>query len=175
MKMNPVIFREYDIRGVYDHDFDLEFANLLGRAFVAYVIKKTGVLAPRLTLGHDARISSPLVAMALAEGLRASGAHVIHLGMITSPISYFSTFTLDSVHGGIMVTGSHNPPDHNGFKISFGKSTIFGDEIKLLETIIRSKEFIMGRGSGERIDILSPSGQICSIYFRRVSAKRPVP
>ncbi len=156
MKMNPVIFREYDIRGVYNEDFDLDFAKELGRAFVSYVKKKTGIATPRLTLGYDARLSSPAVSAAIADGFKSSGAHVLHLGMVTSPISYFSTFTVENVQGGIVVTGSHNPPSYNGFKISFGKSTIFGEEIKALETIINARDFVSGAGSEEKIDILTP-------------------
>ncbi len=156
MKMNPVIFREYDIRGVYGADFDRAFALELGKAFVAYVRGRTGIKNPRLTLGHDARLSSPEITASLAEGFKQSGAHVIHLGLVTSPISYFSTFTVENVQGGIMVTGSHNPPDYNGFKISFAKSTIFGDEIKQLEKIILGKDFVTGPGSEEKIDILTP-------------------
>lgn len=156
MKMDSVIFREYDIRGVYNTDFDKDFAFELARAFVAYVRGKTGVENPHLTLGHDARLSSPEITASMAEGFKASGAHVILLGLVTSPISYFSTFTVEGVVGGIMVTGSHNPPDHNGFKISFNKTTIFGDEIKILEKIIRAKEFVSGKGSEEKIDILTP-------------------
>lgn len=156
MIMNSVIFREYDIRGVYNTDFDKEFAFTLGRAFITYLRKKTGVENPRVTLGYDARVSSPEIAREMANGFKASGAHVIHLGMVTSPISYFSTFTVDGVIGGIMVTGSHNPPDHNGFKISFEKTTIHGDEIKELERIINRKDFANGKGGEESIDILTP-------------------
>ena len=156
MKMNPVIFREYDIRGVYNTDFDKSFAFQLGRAFVTYVRKNSGVQNPRLTLGYDARLSSPEIASALSEGFKASGAHVILLGMVTSPISYFSTFTVENVHGGIMVTGSHNPPDYNGFKISYNKTTIHGTEIKGLEQILLAKDFEDGNGSEETIDILTP-------------------
>ncbi len=156
MKMNPVIFREYDIRGVYNTDFDKSFAFQLGRAFVTYVRKNSGVQNPRLTLGYDARLSSPEIASALSEGFKASGAHVFLLGMVTSPISYFSTFTVENVHGGIMVTGSHNPPDYNGFKISYNKTTIHGTEIKGLEQILLAKDFEDGNGSEETIDILTP-------------------
>ena len=156
MKMNSVIFREYDIRGVYNFDFDRDFAYHLGRAFVTYVVRKTGVKNPRLTLGYDARLSSPEISQHLLEGFKASGAHVIKLGLVTSPISYFSTFTVDKVQGGIMVTGSHNPPDYNGFKVSLNRSTIFGDEIKELERIIQGKTFEEGKGSEESIDILTP-------------------
>lgn len=156
MLMNSVIFREYDIRGVYNTDFDKDFAYTLGRAFISYLKKRTGQSGVKVTLGHDARLSSPEIAKSMAEGFKASGAHVIHLGMVTSPISYFSTFTVEGVIGGIMVTGSHNPPDHNGFKISFNKTTIHGDEIKELERIINKREFVEGQGSEETLDILTP-------------------
>lgn len=156
MIMNSVIFREYDIRGVYNTDFNKKFAFTLARAFITYLRKKTGEEHPRVTLGYDARVSSPEISEEMAKGFMASGAHVIRLGMVTSPISYFSTFTVEGVVGGIMVTGSHNPPDHNGFKISFNKTTIHGDEIKELERIINKKDFADGKGSEEKIDILTP-------------------
>lgn len=156
MKMDPVVFREYDIRGVYNTDFDKEFAYHLARAFVTYLRQRTGQTNPRVTLGHDARLSSPEIAASMAEGFKASGAHVIHLGLVTSPISYFSTFTVKDVVGGIMITGSHNPPDYNGFKISYNKTTIFGDEIKELEKIINAKDYPQGQGGEEKIDILTP-------------------
>lgn len=156
MKMDSVIFREYDVRGVYNQEFDKEFAFHLGRALVSFIFKRTGQKNPRLTLGYDARLSSPEIAEQLAAGFRASGAHVLHLGLVTSPISYFSTFTVSGVVGGIMVTGSHNPPEYNGFKISFNRTTIFGLDIKELETIINARDYVDGAGSEERIDILSP-------------------
>jgi phosphomannomutase/phosphomannomutase/phosphoglucomutase len=156
MKMNPVIFREYDIRGVYNTDFCKDFAFNLGRAFVTYVRGKSGIRTPRLTVGYDARLHSPEVANAISEGFKSSGAHVIQLGLVTSPISYFSTFTVENVQGGIMITGSHNPPEYNGFKVSFNKTTIFGDEIKQLEQIILGKDFQDASGSEESIDILTP-------------------
>ena len=156
MKMDPVIFREYDIRGVVDTDFDVEFAYHLGRAFVTYVRRKTGAAAPTLTLGHDARLSSPAITDQLARGFRDSGAKVLRMGMITSPISYFSTFAVPDVVGGIMVTGSHNPPEYNGFKISFDRTTIHGAEIKALEHIIASGDYATGAGSEEPLDILTP-------------------
>jgi phosphomannomutase/phosphomannomutase/phosphoglucomutase len=117
---------------------------------------KIGGGAPTLTLGHDARLSSPAITDQLARGFRASGAKVLRMGMITSPISYFSTFALPEVTGGIMVTGSHNPPDYNGFKISFDRTTIHGGEIKELERIINAGDYATGEGSEETIDILTP-------------------
>ena len=121
MKLDQVIFREYDIRGVYDEQFDDEFAYHLGRAFAAYTINRLGKKNLRLSLGYDARQSSVSLIENLRRGFVESGAHVYMLGLVTSPISYFSTFNLD-LDGGIMVTGSHNPSEYNGFKISFAKS-----------------------------------------------------
>lgn len=156
MKMKSVIFREYDIRGVYDEDFDADFAEVLAQAFVAHVRAKTGEKNPRLTVGHDARLSSPTIADRVVQGFKKSGAHVMRLGLVTSPLSYFSTFAIENCHGGIMITGSHNPPEYNGFKISLGKTTIHGEEIKALEKIILNKSFSAGTGSEETIDILTP-------------------
>lgn len=153
MSFDPFIFREYDIRGIYGKQFDLDFAEALGRAFVRYVQLKLDVKNPNLTIGHDARLSSPDVREALARGMMKSGAQVWHLGLVTTPMTYFSTFTLEGCHGGIMITGSHNPPDYNGFKISCGKSTIFGAEIMALKKIIDAQDFPEGRGSEKNIDI----------------------
>jgi phosphomannomutase/phosphoglucomutase len=152
-KMNPVIFREYDIRGVFESDFDLEFAKNLGQAYVSFIAKKTGAKNPKLTIGYDARLSSPSIAQALEEGMTSSGAEIINLGLITSPISYFSTFEVSGVDGAFMVTGSHNPPEFNGFKISLGKTTIHGEDIKALEKIITSRDYLTGKGSSSELDI----------------------
>lgn len=154
VNFDPVIFREYDIRGVYEKQFDLDFAVLLGRAIVSYISKKTKNSRPCLTIGYDARFSGPTLADAVAHGVLSSGGNVIRLGLVTSPISYFSTFSQPQVNGAIMVTGSHNPPEYNGFKISVGKSTIFGSEIKELEKIILANAFLEGRGQESSLDIL---------------------
>ena len=152
MKLDQVIFREYDIRGVYDEQFDDEFAYHLGKAFAAYTIGRLGKKNLRLSLGYDARQSSVSLIENLRRGFVESGAHVYMLGLVTSPISYFSTFDLD-LDGGIMVTGSHNPSEYNGFKISFGKTTIFGEEIQKLKRIILDKAYVSGQGSSEIYDI----------------------
>lgn len=153
--MNSEIFREYDIRGVYEKEFNLEFAELLGRAHVSYISKRTGNSKPRITVGHDARLSSPDIYKSLIQGMVSAGATVIRLGLIATPISYFSTFVLDNIAGAIMITGSHNPPEYNGFKISVGNQTIFGEEIQALGKIIRAKDFIAGNGSISDFDILT--------------------
>ncbi len=149
----PVIFREYDIRGVYNEQFDNDFAFLLGRAHATYTMKTFGLEKVTLTVGYDARLSSPALAKAVAEGMMAAGADVINIGLVTTPISYFSTFTVDNVSGGIMITGSHNPPEYNGFKLSVGKTTIYGDKIKALQKIIETNSFSSGKGTSSSLDI----------------------
>lgn len=153
MALDPVIFREYDIRGVYNAQFDSAFAYDLGRAYISALYKKTGKKDLKISIGNDARLSSPEIVKALAEGASSSGAHVLLLGLVTSPISYFSTFVVNGVDGALMVTGSHNPPEYNGFKISIGNKTIFGEEIKNLYKIIQAKDFILGTGKIESFDI----------------------
>ncbi len=153
--INPEIYREYDIRGVYEKDFDLGFVQLLGRAHVSYIVKKTGIRTPKITVGHDARLSSPAIYKSLIRGMVESGAQVVRLGMIATPISYFSTFKLENISGALMITGSHNPPEYNGFKISVGNQTIYGAEIQALGKIIASKDFVSGTGSESDFDILS--------------------
>ncbi len=149
MIISPIIFREYDIRGVYNKQFDDEFAYYLGKAFCSFVHKKTGKKNFRLSLGHDARTSSVPLIENLKRGFVESGAEVYMLGMVTSPISYFSTFALD-LDGGIMVTGSHNPPEYNGFKISFGKTTIHGAEIQQLYKIISENDYVSAPGGSAK-------------------------
>ncbi len=145
--INAEIFREYDIRGVYQKDFDEKFAFGLGQAFVTYLVERGAPKSPVVTLGHDARLSSPSLSKAMAEGLQSAGAKVIFLGLVTTPISYFSMFSLDNPAGGIMITGSHNPPDYNGFKVSVGKTTIYGEEIQNLRKIMEKGEYAKGQGA----------------------------
>lgn len=152
MKMDSIIFREYDIRGVYDKQFDNEFAYHLGRALCSYIYKKNKNKNLKLSLGYDARSSSVALIENLKKGFIESGAKVYLLGLVTSPISYFSTFHL-GLDGAIMVTGSHNPPEYNGFKISVGTTTIHGEEIQKLKNIIDNKDYISGNGSAENFDI----------------------
>ncbi len=154
MSYNSVIFREYDIRGVYETDFDLDFAFLLGKAFITHLCKKKNLRRPVVSVGHDARISSPAVSERLIAGMLACGADVKFLGLVTTPMSYFSIFVLPGLSGGIMVTGSHNPPEYNGFKVSVGSTTIHGAEIKELEKIIASGSYLKDTpGRAEHVDI----------------------
>ena len=131
------IFREYDIRGIYQTDFDNTFAYLLGRTYGLF-LKEKGEKENVVSVGHDARLSSPDITEALICGLTSCGVKVFFLGLISTPISYFSLFHLN-ISNGIMVTGSHNPPEYNGFKLSMGKSTIFGNQIQALKKFLKSE------------------------------------
>jgi phosphomannomutase/phosphoglucomutase len=129
MQVNPVIFREYDIRGTVGKELSDEFARLLGRAY-GTLAKEHG--QNRIGVGHDCRLSSPRYAQALAEGLADEGLDVVLTGMGPTPQLYYSVFAND-LGGGIQVTGSHNPPDMNGFKILLGKQTLSGADIQDLK------------------------------------------
>ena len=148
----PVIFREYDIRGVYNEDFDKDFAYQLGKSFITY-LADSGVKSPNITLGHDARLSCAEIIENLSRGIQESGGHVTLLGLVTTPVCYYSTFALENIAGAIMVTGSHNPPEYNGFKISKGQWTIFGEEIQKLKHILDEKRFVAGKGTEKKHDI----------------------
>ena len=100
------IFREYDIRGVVNTDFTVEFAELLGQALITYLLQNGAPKNPQVTIGEDARLSSPEISASLCKGMMAAGAQVSMLGLCTTPISYYSMFAMPKVVGGIMVTGS---------------------------------------------------------------------
>ncbi|MGZ3525554.1 MAG: phosphomannomutase, partial [Thermodesulfobacteriota bacterium] len=143
MNINPLIFREYDIRGVMDQDLSPEFARRLGQGFGTYMGRQS---KRNLVVGRDGRLSSEALQQALIDGLTSTGCHVVDIGLCPTPVYYFSLYHLDR-NGGIMVTGSHNPPEYNGFKVSVGKTTIFGEEIQRLRAIVEQGEFISGKGS----------------------------
>jgi len=139
----PNIFREYDIRGVVDRDFDARFAEKLGRAYARVLVDHGG---RRATVGRDCRVSSPELAEALMKGMADSGLEVWDIGVATTPMAYFSLFHYE-VEGGVMVSGSHNPPDQNGFKVSVGKETLYGKDIQKIKAILEREDFPSGKGS----------------------------
>jgi phosphomannomutase/phosphoglucomutase len=140
--MNPRVFREYDIRGNADRDLDDGFANDLGKAIGTY-LKRAG--ARKMTLGRDCRVTSPRLHKALRSGILSTGVSVIDVGVVATPLLYFSVFHFDA-DGGVQITGSHNPPEDNGFKILKGKSTIHGAEIQALRQLIEARDFETGLG-----------------------------
>ena len=156
--MNPAIFREYDIRGVAEVDFDTSFARSLGQAYASYLAAQAPPSRlrerPLISVGRDCRLSSDGYATALRQGLRECGIDVVDLGVCPTPLCYFSIFDLD-LDGGIQVTGSHNPADQNGFKICVGKSSLHGDQIQALRGHLEVGRFPTGRGHQKRFDVIT--------------------
>ena len=124
--MNPRVFREYDIRGNADRDLDDGFANDLGKAIGTH-LKRAG--SKKITLGRDCRLSSDRLFGLLSDGLLQSGINVVDIGVVPTPLLYFSVIHW-RMDGGAMITGSHNAAEYNGFKLGVGPSTIYGDEIQ---------------------------------------------
>jgi phosphomannomutase/phosphoglucomutase len=147
--MNPRVFREYDIRGNADRDLDDGFANDLGKAIGTH-LKRAG--AQKITLGRDCRVHSPRLHKALRSGIMSTGVHLIDVGVVATPVLYFSVFHFDA-DGGVQITGSHNPPEDNGFKILRGKSTIHGAEIQQLRALVEKRDFETGLGVVSEKDI----------------------
>jgi len=122
-------FRQYDIRGIAEEEFSSAGTEQLGRAIGTYLLRCAPGRSKKVTVGRDARLSSPRLKDALAAGLAQAGLSVIDLGICPTPVLYFSLFHLKP-RGGVMITGSHNPPEYNGFKVCSGKDTLYGKEIQ---------------------------------------------
>lgn len=151
--MNPSIFREYDIRGVAEKDFDKEFALLLGKVHGTSISGKGG---RRVAVGRDCRATSDGYAEAVIEGLRSTGLQVYDIGECSTPLLYFSLFHLD-LDGGVQVTASHNPSEYNGFKVCVGKETIHGTQIQELRKKMEQNQFQSnGGGKVESYAIVPP-------------------
>lgn len=138
---HPTVLREYDIRGVVGETLGEADARAIGRAFATIV----GGARPTIAVGFDGRLSSPALEAAVVEGLIASGAHAVRIGRGPTPMLYFAVHTL-GLDGGIMVTGSHNPPAYNGFKLMRGKQAFFGADIQALGRLARSGQFRAAQG-----------------------------
>jgi len=158
LPVNPEIFRAYDVRGVPGTDFGTDFARDLGRAYAAFISANPGDgrRPRRIGVGRDCRLTSDALAAALRAGLRSAGLDSVDLGVCPTPAVYFSLFDSElDLDGAIQVTGSHNPADHNGFKICVGRSTIQGEQIQELRRLIDRGEFPSGEGREESVDIAS--------------------
>lgn len=160
--MNPNIFREYDIRGIVGLQLTTDTVATLAHAIGTF-FHQNG--ARRIAIGYDARVSSPLFCELLTVGFNASGCDVVLIGMVPTPVLYHTAFTRN-VDGGVMITGSHNPPDHNGFKICLGKSTLFGSQIQEIKEIALAGNFAEGSGAVEQIEVLD---EYCRDIVSRIS------
>ncbi|HXY53888.1 MAG TPA: phosphomannomutase/phosphoglucomutase [Nitrospirota bacterium] len=158
--MNTEIFREYDIRGVADQDLTPPVVQALGRAFASY-IKPKGVTT--VTIGYDARVSSLRLCDDIVRGLVCGGMNVTVIGLCPTPVLYFSLFHLNP-GAGVMITGSHNPAEFNGFKLCVGKDTIFGEEIQKIRRITEKAEGVAQGAEGNNSKTISREPRTVSRY-----------
>lgn len=148
--MNPLIFREYDIRGIAETELPDGEVFRLGQAFGTYALDHGATFCP---VGRDIRLSGPRIQTALTDGLLSTGLGVVDIGVVPTPVFYFSQFFLDS-RAGMMVTASHNPPQFNGFKVGMEKTTIYGEEIQVLRRLMESGRFSQGKGQLNSKDVI---------------------
>ena len=161
------IFRAYDIRGVVGRTLTPEVAARIGRAFGSEIRERGG---RQVVVGRDGRLSSAALGAALEAGIRASGCDVIDLGVVPTPAVYFAVEHL-GVGNGVMVTGSHNPPDYNGFKLVAGGAALTEDEIRGLQARIREGRLTRGSGRSRSVDI---TGEYLDRLVRDARIRRPL-
>ena len=147
--MNENVFREYDIRGVVKEDFSKKFVYNLGRAYASFLIDNN---QDKVSISGDIRNSTLELKINFINGLLDSGLNVYDLGIIPTPVNYFSLFFTD-ISNSIQITGSHNPPEFNGFKLSFNKKPFFGKNIQILKHIIKNESYIKSNRKGNLFNL----------------------
>ena len=148
---DPTVLREYDIRGIIGETLGAEDARAIGRTFGSMLRAAGG---SKVAVGYDGRVSSPMLEHALVEGLTSAGCDVVRVGMGATPMLYYAEASDDDIHGGIQITGSHNPPNYNGFKMVFQGRPFFGADIQELGRLSAAGEWRDGAGSVEDREIL---------------------
>ena len=161
------IFKAYDIRGIVNEDLTIETVVLIGKAIGSESIERG---ERGIVVGRDGRTSGPDLMNALVEGIKSTGCHVVKIGMIPTPVLYYATYS-KGASSGVMITGSHNPPNYNGFKMMIAGETLSGERILNLYERINNHNFHQGQGTSTTIDIQED-------YLNRVtsdiSIKRPL-
>lgn len=150
--LKPTIFREYDIRGIADEELLDTDVESLGRALATYIIRHSG---RSICLACDCRLSGTRLHDALLKGLLAAGSHVLDAGTVPTPLLYYSVVHFDA-DGGVMITGSHNPPEYNGIKTVCGTGTLFGEDIQTIHKMVVGNDFETGEGTVEKVDAVTP-------------------
>lgn len=149
--IDTTIFRAYDIRGIVDKTLTIEAVEAVGKAVASIVQRSDG---NELIIGRDGRLSSPKLFDALVKGIMSTGCHVIDIGVVTTPLLYFATNILEA-HSGIMITGSHNPPDYNGLKVVVDGMTLTSDGIQEIGRCIELRDYVEGEGTIRETDVIS--------------------
>ena len=150
-KFNPEVLREYDIRGIVGQNLTDNTAYTIGRTFGHVISSQFN--EKTIVVGYDGRLTSPKLHDALCEGLINSGINVTSIGMGPTPMTYFAHYHLNS-NAAIVVTGSHNPPEYNGFKMVLNKHSFYADNIQKLQKIIQDPKIIEGGGTIKKINLL---------------------
>jgi phosphomannomutase / phosphoglucomutase len=153
MKTSPHVFRQYDIRGIVGEDLDAGLAEGVGQAYATMLRHGVPHRTPRVVTGHDNRPSSPALAAGLIAGLRAGGVDVVDIGTVPTPLVYWAEKTMGA-DGGIQVTGSHNPAEWNGIKMTLQGRSLWGDRIQELRRMIEAEAFQAGAGSLETVEVI---------------------
>jgi phosphomannomutase len=156
-QFHPTVLREYDIRGIIGETLGPDDARAIGRGFGTLLRRAKGGEDAKATVavGYDGRISSPVLEHALIEGLTGSGCDVVRIGLSATPMLYYAEASAEQVDGGIQITGSHNPPNYNGFKMVFQGRPFFGADIQTLGEMAAAGDWLFGNGTVETRDILS--------------------
>ena len=165
--VNKYIFREYDIRGKVIDDFPPEFVIQLGKGFGTFV-KRNGF--HEISLSGDIRLTTPDLMDQFKKGVLSTGVDVINLGILPTPANYYSMFKLE-VGGAVQITGSHNPPEFNGFKMSLDRKAVFGKNIQVLRKYIDNGDFDIGEGNEIKYDIKS---DYKSMIIEKINIERPM-
>jgi len=160
MNLNQYIFREYDIRGKVSDDFPPELVEALGKGFGTYIKRGGG---QEIALSGDIRLTTPDLMEQFKTGVLSTGVDVINIGILPTPANYYSMFSL-GVAGAVQITGSHNPPEFNGFKLSRDKKAVFGEAIQEIRVIIEKEDYETGEGTEASYDILTK-------YKRMIASK----
>ena len=150
-EFDPTVLREYDIRGIIGETLGADDARAIGRTFGSMLLAEGG---SRVAVGYDGRVSSPMLEHALVEGLTAAGCDVLRVGMSATPMLYYAEASDRDVDGGIQITGSHNPPNYNGFKMVFQGRPFFGADIQELGRLSAAGEWVDGAGEVDERDIM---------------------
>ena len=144
---HSTVLREYDIRGIIDETLGAEDARAIGRGFATLLRADGGT---RVAVGYDGRLSSPMLEQAVVDGLNDCGVDAVRVGMGPTPMLYYAEASAEDVHGGIQITGSHNPANYNGFKMVFRGRPFFGADIQKLGEIAREGSWLQGEAAGPR-------------------------
>lgn len=155
MALDRSMFRMYDIRGEVGRELTPEAARSIGQALVRLARERTPEASLTFAVGRDVRPSSDDLAAALIDGILGQGANVLDIGVVPTPTLYYALFT-QKVAGGVMITGSHNPPQYNGFKVAIGRETLYGDDIQHLADLAEMFRSAVGtRGTVTQVDVLA--------------------